>query len=56
MLEEIRLNTRDETSSKGEDEENCALDGKVKKGKGNKSQYKEDSSQERKKKYLSRIK
>ena len=32
MQEEIRRNTRDESSSKGPDEENCALAAKEKKG------------------------
>ena len=36
MLEEFRQNTRDGNSSKHEDEEDCALATKVKKGKGNK--------------------
>jgi len=43
--EEIRRNTRDGTSSKGEDEEKFALVGKEKKGKGKKSQSKPESSQ-----------
>jgi len=38
--EEIRQNTRDRTSWKGEDEEKIVLDRKEKKGKWNKSQYK----------------
>ena len=45
VQEEIRWNTRDGTSSKGEDEENCALDRKAKKAKGKKSKSKADSSQ-----------
>lgn len=56
VQEKIRRNTRDETSSKGEDEEKCVLDGKTKKGKGNKYQSKAESSQGGKNKYLSKIK
>ena len=37
VQEEIRGNTKDKTSSKGDDEENCALARKAKKGKGKKS-------------------
>ena len=40
VQEEIRKNTRHGTSSKGEDEEKFALDGKENKGKGKKSQSK----------------
>eukprot|EP00253_Pinus_taeda_P027074 PITA_27074 len=53
---EIRWNTRDGTSSKGEDEEKFALAGKEKKGKGKKSQSNPESSQGGKKKDLSKIK
>ena len=56
VQEEIRQNTRDRTSYKGKDEENCALVGKEKKGKVKKSQSKPESSQGGKKKDLSRIK
>jgi hypothetical protein len=56
VQEEIRWNTRDGTSSKGEDEEKFALVGKGKKGKGKKSQTKPESSQGGKKKDLSKIK
>ena len=56
VQEEIRRNTRDETSSNGENEDKCALDGKENKGKGKKSQSKVDSSQRGKKKDLSKIK
>ena len=45
VQEEIRQNTKDVTSSKGGDEENFALVGKVKKGKGKESQTKPESSQ-----------
>ena len=37
MQEEFRQNTRDGSSSKIDDEENCALAGKAKKGKGKKT-------------------
>lgn len=40
VQEEIRLRTKDGTSYKHDDEQNCALAGKVKKGKGNKFQSK----------------
>ena len=43
VQEEIRQSNRDGTSSKVEDEKNYALDGKAKKGKGNKFQSKGDS-------------
>lgn len=56
IQEEIRRNTRDENSSKGEDEETFSLVGKENNGKGKKSQSKLESSQEGKKKYLSKIK
>lgn len=56
MLEEIRKNTRDKTSSKGEDEENFALARKAERGKRKKSQSKLESSQGGQKKDLSRIK
>lgn len=56
VQEEIRHNTRDGTSSKGEDEENFALVGKAKKAKGKKYQAKPTSSQGGKKKDLSKIK
>ena len=56
VQEEIRKNTKDGSSSKGEDEENFALVGKGKKGKGNKSQTKPKSNQGGKEKYLSKIK
>jgi len=54
--EERRWKTRDKTLSKGDDEENYALDGKEKKGKGKKSQSKVELGQGGKKKYLSKIK
>ena len=37
MQEEIRRSTRDKSSSKNSDEENCALAAKVKKGKSKKA-------------------
>jgi len=48
-------NSRDRTSSKGKDEENFALVGKRKKGKGKKYQTKPESNQGRNKKELSKI-
>lgn len=56
VQEEIRWNTTDGTSSKGEDEENITLDGNTKKGKGKKSHSKPESSQGGNKKDLSKIK
>lgn len=56
VLEEIRQNNRDGTSSKGEDEEKFAFYGKAKKGKGKKSESKIESSQGGKKNDLSKIK
>ena len=56
VQEEIQWNTRDGYSFKHDDEENCALDGKVKKGKGKSSHSKSDSSQGNKKKDMSKIK
>ena len=43
VQEEFRRNTRDGSSSKTYDEENCTLDGKAKKGKGKKSYSKSES-------------
>lgn len=54
--EEIRRNTKDGISSKGEDEEKIALVVKENNGKGKKSQSKLESSQGGNKKYLSKIK
>ena len=56
MQEEIRQSTTGATSSKHDDEENCALAGKEKKGKGKKSKSKGDSSQGGRKKDFSKIK
>ena len=43
MQEEIRRGTRDGYSSKNEDEENCALAAKARKGKGKKHPSKYDA-------------
>ena len=43
MQEEFRRNTRDGYSSKNEDEEDCALAAKVRKGKGKKFHSKSES-------------
>ena len=43
MQEEFRRNTRDASSSKNEDEEECALSSKAKKAKGNKFHSKSES-------------
>jgi len=56
VQEEIRQSTRDGSSSKHDDEENCALDGKVEKGKGKSSHSKSDSRKGGKKKDLWKIK
>ena len=56
VQEEIRWNTRDGSSSNHDDEENCALAGKVKKGKGQSSHSKSDSILGGKKKDMSKIK
>ena len=39
VQEEIRQSTRDRSSSKNSDEENCALDSKAKKGKSKKASH-----------------
>ena len=49
VQEEFWRNTRDGSSSKTDDEENCALAGKAKKGKGKKSYYTSEISKEGKK-------
>lgn len=56
VQEEIGQNTKDGTSSKGEDVDNYDLDGKEKKWKGKKYKSKEESGQRGKNKDLSRIK
>ena len=43
MQEEFRRNTRDGSSSKRDDEEDCALTAKARKGKGKKFQSKSES-------------
>ena len=43
VQEEIRQNTRDGSSSKNHDEENCALVAKARKGKGRKSHPKSEA-------------
>ena len=56
MQEEIRRNTRDGYSSKFDDEENCALAIKAKKGKGKASHSKLDSYHGGKKKDMTKVK
>ena len=56
VQEEFRRNTREGSSSKIDDEENCALDGKGKKGKGKKSFSKYETGKEGKKKDMSKVK
>jgi len=53
--EEIQRNTRDRSSSKTVDEENCALVGKEKKGKGKASHSKSDSCHGGKNKDISKV-
>ena len=55
VQEEFRRNTRDGSSSKADDEENYALAGKAKKGKGKKSYSKFETSKEGKKRDMSRV-
>ena len=54
MQEEIKRSTRDGSSSKNEDEENCALVSKARKGKGQK--FPPKSKAKGKKKHLSKVK
>lgn len=56
MQEEIRRSTRDGTSSKNDDEENCAFTRKEKKGKGKEFQSKGYSTRGENNKNLSKIK
>ena len=56
MQEEIRRNTRDGSSSKTDDEENCALAIKAKKGKGKYSRSNLDSYHGGKKKDMMKVK
>ena len=55
MQEKFRQNTRDGSSSKNEDEEDCALVAKVRKGKGKKFHSK-SKSKNGKKTYMSKVK
>jgi len=56
MQEEIKRNTRDGSSSKTDDEENCALAIKAKKRKGKYSHSKSDSCHGGKKKDMTKVK
>ena len=56
VQEEFRRNTRDGSSSKNEDEEDCTLVSKAKKGKENKFHSKCESSKDGKKRDMSRLK
>ena len=56
VQEEFLRNTSDGSSSKTDDEENCALDGKEKKGKGKKSYSKSETGKEGKKLDMSKVK
>ena len=56
VQEEFRRNTRDGSSSKTDDDENCALDGKAKNGKGKKSYSKYETDKEGKKRDMYRVK
>ena len=56
VQEEFRQNTRDGSSSKTDDEENCALAGNANKGKGKKSHSKYETEKEGKKHDMSKVK
>ena len=56
VQEEFRWNTRDGSSSKTDDEENCTLGGKADKGKGKKSYSKFETGKEGKKCDMYRVK
>ena len=56
MQDEIKRNTRDGSSSKNDDEENCALAIKARKGKGKISRSKSDSYHGGKKKDMRKVK
>ena len=56
VQEEIQRSTRGRSSLKTDDEENCALVGKEKKGKGKSSHCKSDSCHGSKKKDMSKVK
>lgn len=56
VQEEIWWSTRDGSSSRTGDEENCALDGKENKGKGKASHSKSESGKAGKKRDFSKVK
>ena len=56
VQEEVRRKTRDGSSSRTDDEENCTLDGKEKKGKGNKPYSKFETSEDGKERDMSKVK
>ena len=56
MQEEFRRNTRDGSSSKHDDEEDCALAPNVKKGKGKKFHSKSEASEDGKEHNMSKVK
>ena len=56
VQEEFKRNTRDGSSSKEDDEENCAMDCKEKKENGNKSYSKSQTGKEGKKRDMSKVK
>ena len=56
MQDEIKRNTRDGSSSKTGDEENCALTIKARKGKGKISRSKSDSNHGGKKEEMTKVK
>ena len=56
VQEEFRRTTKDGSSSKTDDEENCALAGKENKGKGKKSHSKYETKKEGKKHDMSKVK
>ena len=56
MQDEIRRNTKDGSSSNTDDEENCALEIKERKGKGKISNSKSDSYHGGKKKDMTKVK
>ena len=56
VQEQFRQTTKDGSSSKTDDEENCALDGKAKKRQGKKSQSKSETGKEGKKQDTSKVK
>ena len=56
MQEEIRRNTRDGSSSKHDDKEECALDAKVKKKKGKKFHSRSETEEDGKEHNMSKVK